>query len=211
MQKHFLLPYAIFLILTFVVPMNRFHAQALKNSFGVNIGYGGGDGTEGDITYDFFYGRKFNDFIQLRVSYYVADNDRPFDDPYYYNIINRRESFLESQWVSANNTSKNPSIEITTFRMFSLACNIRMNQYRRSAIYLMPSINYYNNAKNYLSGSGPTLDDFSFSTYSYSGINGGLDVMYKFKFNEMLAANASAYLIVGAFQVGCRVGMEASF
>jgi hypothetical protein len=39
----------------------------------------------------------------------------------------------------------------------------------------------------------------------------GLDVMYKFKFNEMLAANASAYLIVGAFQVGCRIGMEASF
>ena len=195
-----------FTLFTFIQVAN---AQTHKNSFGANVGYGGGDGTEASVTFDVFYARRLSNNFQIRIGYYNGDSKRNLEDSRFQPI--EIQEFLSSQWCSAQNTSENPNIEHASIRIFSIGTNVKINSFGNSSLHVTPSINYYILAREYLSSSGPSLEYLGFDSYSDYGINVGLDIMYRYKINNFLAINTSAYMILGRFQAGGKIGFETDF
>ncbi|MCB9311049.1 MAG: hypothetical protein H6567_13420 [Lewinellaceae bacterium] len=185
------------------------NAQAHKNSFGANIGYGGGDGTDPSVTFDVFYARRLSSVFQIRIGYYNGDSKRNLEDFRFQ--PKEIQEFLSSQWFSAQNTSENPNIVHTSIRIFSIGTNIKINSFGKSSLHVMPSINYFIHTGEYLSSSGSSFQYIGFSSYHDYGINVGLDIMYRYKINNFLAINTSAYMIFGSFQVGGKIGFETDF
>ncbi|MBK8670707.1 MAG: hypothetical protein IPN89_15150 [Saprospiraceae bacterium] len=134
-------------------------------------------------------------------------------DSYSTHRFNHIDNFLNSKWVSPNNTSKNPVAEFNLLDIYSLGLEIRINSDKSSGLYIIPYLMYFVSSEQRIVGSSVEFIDFRYDRNNNFG--GGLELQYQYLIKQNIGLNASAYAYgvssEGPGQVGAKVGFEIYF
>lgn len=196
----------IFYIIISVFFISEAFSQDSKHSFGGNIGYGGGDGVSPDYTYDIFYGYRLGSKVKAKLGYYKGDSYRE-------ERFNSIDNYLNSQWVSPNNTSKSPAVEFSLLDIYSLGLEIKINSHKSSSLFIVPCFMYFISSNQKIIGISSTFLQFTHDRNK--NFNGGLELQYQHLIKQKIGINASAYayglVSEGPSQVGGKIGFEIYF
>jgi hypothetical protein len=196
----------IFYMIVSVFFMSDAFCQDSKHSFGGNIGYGGGDGTPPDYTYDIFYGYRFSSKVKAKLGYYKGNSNRESG-------FSRIDDFLNSKWVSQDNTSETPVYEFSLLDIYSLGLEVQINSHKSSRLFIVPSIVYTNSSQQISTGISRTFLEFEYEKDKSFG--GGLELQYQYLIKPKIGLNAAAYAYgvgsEGPGKIGGKVGFEIYF
>ncbi len=188
--------------------MQTQHVVCQKNSFVLNGGISGGEGTTLAPIYSIAYHRNIKNKLTVCFRYIQGNANEKFDVIV---IDDRAYPDFKAKYLGVSNTSANPVVDITNFKAYNISFFYPLYDSAKESFNL--GIGATNTSRHKLKNieSGTFIEYFYFNTYSDNFFTWQVDLQYKRKIMKECNLIAGGYYIHKISQFAGNIGIEVLF
>ena len=198
----------LFLTYILILPLSIFGQKESKNSVGISFGLVAWDGTMVDYMgfYKLQYAYQIHKKVKIVAKYISGNSESKMSS-----IVDddNKKEFLNSRFISKENTSQDPSIMYFEYFSYGLGTNIRINHDIKSSILLHLGIRQVIINEKSFSSYGSELEYYKDLFHRQSKLGWELGLSYDYRISDIISVNSSASFVSNTFlweiSVGCDV------